>query len=235
MSQKFTNNAKSRLVLADGQTFGDGDMAFTVTTDEGDLFPETTSLDNDHFLVTLESADGTREVVKITARSGDDFTVGERAVEAVSDAAPSAQTFYNDDLVELRLTAGFIDALKKGSIVFVIDGGGSAITTDIPMKGFIEIPFGGSIEACRLFADATTGGIVLDIYKTDFAGYNPDILSGDSIVASAPPTLSSAYASEDVTLTGWTRDLEAGDILYFEVTSASVITKCTVSLTVDRN
>jgi hypothetical protein len=237
MSQKFKNNARTRL----SADFGLGDTTFSVTTDEGALFPSITLTDNaDHFLVTMEDSSGNKEIMRIVDRSGDNFTVGIIS-SGVSSASvlgrgldgTSARAYSAGDLVELRLTAGFIDVLQRGSIVFVIDGGGSEITTGVPVKGFIEAPFSGNIEAVRLFADVT-GSIEIDIFKTDYAGYDPGDLTGDSIVDITPPTISSDFKSEDTSLTGWTRDFKEGDIFYFNVNSCTTITKCTVSMIVDR-
>jgi hypothetical protein len=55
---------------------------------------------------------------------------------------------------------------------------------------------------------------------------------GDSITASAKPTLSSAIKSRDATLTGWTTAIAAGDILGFSVSSVTTLTRVTLSLTV---
>lgn len=108
---------------------------------------------------------------------------------------------------------------------FVIDGGGSAITTGV--KGYLEMPFAGTITANRLFADQS-GSIVIDIWKDTFANFPP--LDADSITASAPPTLSTAQSSEDETLTGWTTTFSAGDILGFNVDSITTCERVTLSL-----
>jgi hypothetical protein len=123
-----------------------------------------------------------------------------------------------------------IGNLADAAIEFVIDGGGSAITTGV--KGFIEVPFGCTITAVRLLADQS-GSIVIDIWKDSYANYPP--VDADSITASAPATISSATKSEDTTLTGWTTTIAAGNILGFNVDSATTITRVTVSLSVSRS
>jgi hypothetical protein len=115
------------------------------------------------------------------------------------------------------------------TLTFVIDGGGSAITTGI--KGDLEVPFNCAIARVTLLADQT-GSIVIDIWKDTYANFPPT--DADSITASAPPTISSAAKSQDATLTGWTTALAAGDILRFNVDSASAIQRVTVALTVVR-
>jgi hypothetical protein len=117
----------------------------------------------------------------------------------------------------------------KQTIEMIIDGGGSAITTGF--KGFIEIPYACVINTVRLLADQS-GSIVIDIWKDTYANYPPVV--GDSITASAKPTISSATKSESSTLTGWTKSVSAGDILGFNVDSVTTVQRVTISLTVTR-
>jgi hypothetical protein len=114
-----------------------------------------------------------------------------------------------------------------GGIIFIIDGGGSAITTGI--KGDIEVPFACSILRATLLADAT-GSIVVDIWKDSYANFPPT--NDDSITASAPPTITSGVKSQDTTLSGWTKSISAGEVLRFNVDSAATVTRVTVSLKV---
>lgn len=119
--------------------------------------------------------------------------------------------------------------VSLASITFVIDGGGSAITTGI--KGDLEIPFACTIEAATLLADQT-GSIVIDIWKDTYANYPPTV--ADTITASAKPTLSSANKTQNTTLTGWTTAINAGDTLRFNVDSATTVQRVTLSLKVRR-
>lgn len=109
-------------------------------------------------------------------------------------------------------------------ISFIIDGGGSAITTG--SKGHVEIPFACTINAARLQADQS-GSIVVDIKKAAYAG----LPTTTSIAASAKPTLSTAQKNQDTTLTGWTTSITAGDWLEYVVDSATTVTRVTVSIT----
>jgi hypothetical protein len=118
---------------------------------------------------------------------------------------------------------------SSATIQFLIDGAGSALTTGL--KGFLEVPFACTITAVRLLADVS-GSVVVNIWKDTYANYPPTV--ADKITASAPPTISGATKSQDTTLTGWTTAIAAGDILAFNVDSATTITRVTVSLTVTR-
>jgi len=122
----------------------------------------------------------------------------------------------------------FIEDLD-GSINFVIDGGGSAITTGV--KGDIEIGFDCIITSCRVLPDQS-GSIVVDIWKDTYANYPPT--DADTITSSTPPTVTATTKSEDTTLTSWTTTISAGNILRFNVDSCSTIERATISLTVER-
>lgn len=119
--------------------------------------------------------------------------------------------------------------LIEAAIPFIIDGGGVVITTGV--KGHVEVPFDCTIVSARLFADVS-GSIVVDIWRDSYANFPP--ADADSITASAPPTLSSAVKSQDTTLTGWSKSLVAGDVLAFNVDSATTVTRVTLSLLVVR-
>ena len=116
-----------------------------------------------------------------------------------------------------------------GSVTFVIDGGGSVITTG--EKGDITIPFACTINEWTLLADQS-GSIVVDVWKDTYANYPPTV--ADTITASAKPTISATTKGQSSTLTGWTTSISAGDILAFNVDSISTIQRVTLSLNVTR-
>jgi len=93
------------------------------------------------------------------------------------------------------------------------------------------VPFGATIDDVEMYADQT-GSIVVDIFKDTFANFPPVV--GDSITASAQPTISSSDKSQDSTLTGWTTTITADDILRFNVDSVTSIQRLTVSLKITR-
>jgi len=121
-------------------------------------------------------------------------------------------------------------ATQTGTITFIIDGGGSAITTG--EKGDITIPFACTITQWTLLADQS-GSVVVDIWKDTYANYPPTV--ADTITASAKPTISAATKGQSSTLTGWTTTINAGDCLAFTVDSASTVQRVTLSLTVTRS
>jgi len=150
------------------------------------------------------------------------------AMGALGDGNPLNHDKYTDAnaVAAIKADANF----PLATITFIIDGGGSAITTG--QKGHLEIPFACAIKRVTMLADQS-GSIVVDIWKDTYANVPPT--DADSITASAPPTISSAQKSQDATLTGWTTAITAGDILAFNVDSCSTITRVTISLKVERS
>ena len=108
-------------------------------------------------------------------------------------------------------------------INFIIDGGGSAITTGV--KGFVEIPFAMEIEGWTILGDQS-GSIVVDVNRSTFAGF-PTL---SSIAGTELPTLSSAQKNQDLSLTTWTTSIAGGDILEFQVDSVATVQRVTVAL-----
>lgn len=122
-------------------------------------------------------------------------------------------------------------AARTGVIGVVIDGQGASITAGV--KGFLHIPVNCTITGMTMLsidALATSGSIVVDIWKTGIGSYPPTV--ANTITASALPTLSSANKVQDFTLTGWTKSITAGDVLGFNVNSATTVTKVILELQV---
>lgn len=148
-------------------------------------------------------------------------------VDGVSETADFLKptTLQAGDVVKAELNA---DA-KEDAIEFVIDGGGSAITTGV--KGYLELPWACTISSVTTLADQS-GSIVIDIWVDTYANYPP--IDADSITASAPPTITTATKAQDATLTGWTISLTKGDIIGFNVDSATTVERVTISIKVDK-
>ena len=156
----------------------------------------------------------------VTASSTTTFT------NKTLDANGTGNAISNINVAEIETGSSLLD----GKLGITIDGGGSAITTGI--KGYLEIPYDCTIERATLLADQT-GSVVVDVWKDTYANYPPT--DADSITASAPPTITSDTDSQDSTLTGWTTSCTEGEILGFNVDSASTITRVTLSLAVTKD
>lgn len=116
-----------------------------------------------------------------------------------------------------------------GSFGITIDGGGSAITTGV--KGYVEIPYNGVITSWTLTSDVS-GSCVIDVWKDTYANYPPTI--ADTIAGSEKPTLSSSDKNQDNSLSTWTTNVNAGDIIAFNVDSASTVTRVNLSIKINK-
>lgn len=119
-------------------------------------------------------------------------------------------------------------------IEFVIDGGGSVITTG--MKGYLSIPYACTITKATLLGDQS-GSIVVNVWKCsygDFDAGSTHPVSGDAITASTPPTISSGVKSQNAGLSGWTTAIVAQDVLAFNVDSITTMQRVTIALETTR-
>ncbi len=114
---QFANNATSRLA-ANLSAVG---TTITLIPGDGAKFPSLSA--GQYFMATLIKADGTKEVVKVTARSTDTLTVV-RAAEAVG-GVQTAYSFSAADRIDLRLTAGELstefDRLDRHALTGVLN------------------------------------------------------------------------------------------------------------------
>ena len=121
-------------------------------------------------------------------------------------------------------------SVNNGSFGITVDGGGSAITTGV--KGFIEIPYNGTITAWTIIGDQS-GSIVFDIWKTTYSSAPPTV--ANTITGSEKPTLSSTQKNQDTNLTTWTTSVSAGDIIGFNVDSASTVTRANLMIKITKS
>ena len=131
-------------------------------------------------------------------------------------------------------TYATIAVANKTTIGITIDAQSSVIDTGY--KGFIRIPYACTITKVSLLGNKS-GSIVIDIWKCSYANYDAGAthpVDGDSITASAPPTITTTTKSEDSTLTAWTTSITAGDIIAFNVDSCTDIEKVTLILEVTK-
>lgn len=115
---------------------------------------------------------------------------------------------------------------QVGAIEYIIDGGGSTITTGL--KGFLSIPFPCQIVDWTLIADQS-GSVTVDLWAATNAIPN----SGNSIVGTGTkPTLSSQQIAT-AGPSGWTTtSLFQTAVLGFDIASVATITRLNVSLLV---
>ena len=148
-------------------------------------------------------------------------------IEYLSDYSA---TYTDRSLVD----KAYVDSVASGttatgSFGITIDGGGSAITSGV--QGYVEVPYSGVITSWTLIADQV-GDCVIDVWKDTYANYPPTI--ADTIAGSEKPTLSSSIKNQDNSLSTWTTTVNAGDIIAFNVDSASVVTRVTLSIKITK-
>lgn len=181
--------------------------------------------------------DGTKTTFPLTV-DGDPYTPvnAQGLIISINDVVLSPGVDYNVSGTEIIFTtppaAGsefFGVALRTvadltRTINFVLDNGSNDITSGV--KGSLGLDVSGRIESWTLVSE-NEGSIVIDIKKDKYDTY-PDSLT--SIVGSEYPRLSTQKKNRDESLSTWTTDVVAGDILDFSVVSCSGIQKCSLFL-----
>lgn len=116
MAVLYSNNASSAL----SASITSSATSFSVTTGHGAKFPAISN--SDYFYVTLLSTGGAIEIVKVTARSADTFTVV-RAQDGTTGTA-----FTAGDKVELRITKAMLDDYKTDTRAGYLPLSGGTLT-----------------------------------------------------------------------------------------------------------
>jgi len=146
---KLSNNAISRLASA----ITAGATSISVASGEGAKFPTLGA--GDYFPATLSKADGSYEIVNVTARSGDTLTAT-RGQEGTTALSFSAGT-----LIELRLTAATVEDINTWTQSIYVDPATGITTIDgtiIPTSKtlLVSTDIGATVQAYD--ADLTTLG-----------------------------------------------------------------------------
>jgi hypothetical protein len=203
---KFTNNARTLL-----STSSLANDATSVSVDDGSVFPSLSS--GNYFYATLERASDstTREIVKVTARSGNDLTI----VRAQDNT--SATTFSADDIIELRLTAKAIEDIRD------------AVSPTLTQEQ-VEDYVGGMLDGTETFIDVsyddTDGNIDFVVPVKD-----EDNMASDSATHLATQQSIKAYVDTQVgtnTLTVYKYTATAGQTTFTGSDDASATLAYTV-------
>lgn len=126
MGLKIKNDAVSRIASGISST----DTTITLVPGSGTLFPVLSS--GDYFPATLIKSDGSREIIRVTARSSDVLTVT-RAQESTV-----ALTFNANDKIELRLTAGTLTDPSGPSAVSITSASAKETPDDADLFGITD-------------------------------------------------------------------------------------------------
>ena len=113
-------------------------------------------------------------------------------------------------------------------------GAGWSSPTDVTIDASLAVevsvlcPDAGEIESVTVLTTGGSGDCVIDIEKGTFAGYP----TTSSITAAAKPTITGGVKYFDDVLSGWTKTIDAGDILKFQLESSSVFTGINIMLSI---
>lgn len=122
-------------------------------------------------------------------------------------------------------------AIRAATTGITVDGGGSTITSGL--KGFVTLPYGGTINEWVVLCDQS-GSIVFDVWKVTYAGFPGSV--ANSIAGTDLPTVSSAQKNRNQAISAWsTLVVSTDDILEFNVNSATTVTRCNLVLGILKN
>ncbi len=125
-------------------------------------------------------------------------------------------------------TKNYVDG-KTGFVAGVtIDGAGKPPSTG--SKGYLQIPFNATITGWTILADRS-GSAQITVKKCSYVSFPATV----SIVAGAPPSISSAQGNTSTNLAGWVTTIAAGDILEFNLDSVSTCNRITLELQLVRS
>lgn len=126
MGLKIKNDAVSRIASGISST----DTSIVLTPGTGLLFPTLSA--GDYFPATIVKSDGSREIVRVTARSTDVLTVV-RAQEGTI-----ALSFNANDRIELRLTAGTLTDQSGPTPASITSAKTKSSPVDADLFGFTD-------------------------------------------------------------------------------------------------
>lgn len=166
--------------------------------------------------------------IKVVAATDGQIPIGKTSDGTAVLATLTAGTGGSVTNAANSVTVGPSTNTRTRQITYIANGGGSALTATSAFDAYVQCEYGCTITANTVLADQS-GSVQIAITKSTYSGFPGSLVS---IVASAPPTLSTAQKSTDSTLTGWTTSVAAGDVLKFSLTSVATITFCQLALTV---
>jgi hypothetical protein len=218
---------EARLVFPTSTNFRVLMGSLTVTEEDASPSVQASTIKFSNGTVT-DNGDGSVSVNNLVESDPIWAAKGDLAVGTASDTAtilPSGSANGQKLVVASAETTGLRWINDTFGWNIIIGTGAAEIAGGV--AGDIEVPYNCKITSVRLLADQS-GSIVIDIWKDTYANYPPT--DADTITSATPPTITTATKSEDTTLSSWTVDLTAGNILRFNVDSCTTIEQVTVSI-----
>jgi|TARA_R100000030_G_scaffold24802_1_gene17985 hypothetical protein len=186
------------LILDSLTSLFDGSRTVFPLTVSGDAYE---ALNDQQLIISMDN---------VILEPGVGYTVSGDQITFATPPASSSVPFFG---VALANTADLTRTIN-----YVVDNGSRPMT--IGNKGYLTIDVTGNIQSFVLLAD-NIGTLELDIRKCNF----DDFPAGTSICGNSRPELNNEVKKSDITLTGWTKQLNAGDILQYEVINVSTTLK----------
>lgn len=121
---------------------------------------------------------------------------------------------------DVTINASATGGINEDSFGIVVDGAGTVLTTG--SKGVRYIPWDCTITGWDIRSDVS-GSCVFNVKRASV-----------SLAGTEKPTLSASSSNADLTLSTWTTSLLAGDVVEFEIESASTITRATLTILVTK-
>jgi len=159
----------------------------------------------------ISGLQGTSGLSGISGISGDTGPIGISGLQGISGLAGTSTS-------------------NISTISFTVDTGGAAPISS-GLKSFVYLPYSGEILSWTILTN-TSGSTELDLYKSTYANYPPDI--SDTIITTDYPYLSNMIKNQSSNLTGWTTTFDADDIIGLYVKSASTITRIQLILEIQK-
>jgi len=236
MGLTFSNNSEGTLanILTAGAT------SLTLTPGHGSRFPEVDfAADGDYFFATLVAQDGTREVIKVkehtTAVDIDQFSIIERAADAIQSGVATAYAFAAADKVQLRLPAVAIlsqDGTKSDTFQIDTDNTGITLkhdTQELLVRNLADSAYANLKANGLTLADALViSGTVTGVTSLTMAG----ALSGVTTLAMGGALSGVTTLAMGGALTGATDITASGTVTAADVTTTDDIV-CGDDLTVN--
>ena len=215
VNSSLTSVGTLGILAVDNITINANEVSSTNTNGNIDLNPNGTGVVRilDDAPLRLMDADNSNFVaISAPASVTSDYTI----------TLPAAGGAVNEVLqYDASQNASFVSNTR--TLNFIIDGGGSAITTGI--KGVVVLDGDFTVTGWTIIADQS-GSIVVDVNRATYTNFPTTA----SIAGTELPTLSTAQKNEDLTLSTWTTTLSARDVLEFQVDSVTTVTRVTVAL-----
>jgi hypothetical protein len=175
-----------------------------------------------HVKATFGSSEREWRDLVLEAEGGGGASTAEELLEILSTETVPGDFLLHIDGDGLEAT-NFEDAVRALNTMPGVVGAsflGFGRAVGIPVNDVARpVPYDATITQVIVLTQGGPGSMVCDIRKEVYASYPPD--SGDSICASAKPTISAGIKYQDSTLTGWTTTVSAGDVLAFHLESNS--------------